>query len=296
MKGRHLFAVLEHLAGLETDDAETERLLEEGTLMNDLLSDADAGNRIPLKTLISAISQNNYTPYVAGASGLPVAVAESKLRNVLEQLMRKDPIQQNLWLSVGGTQVTLHNNPSENWYCQLAGTKTFRLYAPEDVSKLYPITFSQSFARQQRIFPRNFDYKAEYVYVFRDSGHLEAFPTPPSNQDTRLDAAVDRGNLDDPDLARLPKFKGVQETLCKTPAGTCLWVPMSWWHNVRADAGFNVALNLWFGSNATARTPRWDSEEDVERTLKALHDSMTHLTQQHRRQQRKAKPKEKGEL
>jgi hypothetical protein len=50
----------------------------------------------------------------------------------------REPSEVNLWFGSGGTVTPLHFDHQNNLFAQVYGTKTFRLYSPEDTACLYP--------------------------------------------------------------------------------------------------------------------------------------------------------------
>lgn len=158
----------------------------------------------------------------------------------------------NVWLSAGGTVSNLHNDPWDNWICQVAGNKSIQFYPPYDHDKMFPTVFNQ-------------DQGVDVQLHMRPSGELHERPV--SVPDAKIYSAV---NPRDPHPNMTADFASAERTSCTVKPGECIWFPRWWWHDVVAGEGsWNIGVNLW------AVTTRLDSHDKaLEKALKA---SMTKL-------------------
>lgn len=106
------------------------------------------------------------------------------------------------------TTVQTHFDISENIACVVAGRRRFTLFAPDQLPNLY-------------------------------LGPLESAPggTP-----------VSTTNLDEPDFNAHPKFRQALENAAQIELspGDALYIPMGWFHHVRALAPINMLVNYWW--------------------------------------------------
>jgi len=166
-----------------------------------------------------------------------------------EDLMKKEAISFFIWLSAGGTTSNLHYDPSKNWICQVMGEKEVTMFAPEDAEKMYPVTFED---------PK---FEMDKQLLLQQDGSLTSFPVPQQYKDNKVYAAVDNHA---PNFELFPAFKNATPWKCTVKAGSCIFVPQFWWHNIKslgrmdgvsADFGLNMATNMWFGNPARKKRP-----------------------------------------
>lgn len=110
----------------------------------------------------------------------------------------------NTWFGPAGTVSPLHTDPYHNILCQVVGKKYIRLYAPEESAKVYPRG--------------------------REAG------------------GVDMSNTSEVDVEKWdeetwPLFGGARYVEGVVGEGECLYVPVGWWHYVRAlTASWSVSF------------------------------------------------------
>lgn len=95
----------------------------------------------------------------------------------------------------GGTLTGLHSDISNNWFCQLRGTKEFLLFGPRQRDKVFP--------------SRKFDWGSEL-------------------------SEIDIAHLDRHDAATRAKFAEAEGWIARVGAGDALFVPGRTWHAVVA--------------------------------------------------------------
>jgi acyl-CoA synthetase (AMP-forming)/AMP-acid ligase II len=112
-----------------------------------------------------------------------------------------------------GTRTTAatHYDYSNNIACCLVGRRRFTLFPPDQIANLYP-------------------------------GPLE--PTPGGQVVSLVD-------LNDPDLARYPRFRNAADAgqVAELNPGDVLFYPALWWHQVEALAPFNAMMNYWWNTS-----------------------------------------------
>ncbi|RZL39330.1 MAG: cupin-like domain-containing protein [Rubrivivax sp.] len=66
--------------------------------------------------------------------------------------------------------------------------------------------------------------------------------------------------LDNPDLARFPRFEQALEAalVAELEPGDALYIPYAWWHHVQSLEGFNVLINYWW-DQAPPPAPPYDA-------------------------------------
>lgn len=113
-----------------------------------------------------------------------------------------------IWIG-NAVQVQTHFDTTDNLACVVAGNRRFTLFAPDQISNLYP-------------------------------GPLEF---------TLAGQPVSMVLPDAPDPDRYPRFAdalAAAETVDLAP-GDALYIPALWWHHVRSTGAFNVLVNYWWG-------------------------------------------------
>jgi hypothetical protein len=113
----------------------------------------------------------------------------------------------SIWIG-GATTATCHFDALDNIACCVAGKRRFILFAPDQISNLYP-------------------------------GPLE--PTPGG----QVISLVDFKN---PDFEKFPRFKEALLTaqVADLEPGDALYIPAMWWHHVESLEPYNVLVNYWW--------------------------------------------------
>jgi hypothetical protein len=112
-----------------------------------------------------------------------------------------------LWLGHASV-VSAHYDTLDNIACVVAGTRRFKLFAPETISHLYVGPLDHTMA----------------------------------GQPVSLAASAP------PDDERYPRFREVkdQALLAELQAGDAIYIPKLWWHQVEATSSFNALVNYWW--------------------------------------------------
>ena len=130
---------------------------------------------------------------------------------------------------VAGARTRLHYDQVDNLYLQLAGVKTFRLFAPADGGDLYPYPWHHPMDRSAQVDLRE--------------GMGEAARSA--------------------QLKRFPRFAEAQPIEVTLRPGDLLFLPAYWWHEVVTDAPaakhapdeLVVSVNFWFSTLPTLTRP-----------------------------------------
>eukprot|EP00929_Paragymnodinium_shiwhaense_P044291 TRINITY_DN22728_c0_g1_i1.p1 TRINITY_DN22728_c0_g1~~TRINITY_DN22728_c0_g1_i1.p1 ORF type:complete len:396 (+),score=47.34 TRINITY_DN22728_c0_g1_i1:95-1282(+) len=130
---------------------------------------------------------------------------------------------QKLWMSRGRSRSVVHQDDTEGMNCQIAGRKRFAMVHPRWRSK------AEAKANQ----PGRAD---KFGFI-----------------DTRLDseapgygAYFGRVDVDAVDLDRYPGWAGVEWYLAELNSGDCLYIPHGWYHQVSADRGRTLNVQVWY--------------------------------------------------
>ncbi len=117
------------------------------------------------------------------------------------------PDRVSVWIG-GATTATCHFDALDNIACCVAGKRRFTLFAPDQVSNLYP-------------------------------GPLE--PTPGG----QVISLVDFKN---PDFKQFPRFQQALENaqVAELEPGDALYIPSMWWHHVESLNSYNILVNYWW--------------------------------------------------
>jgi len=107
----------------------------------------------------------------------------------------------------GDNATPTHFDPDENLFCMVDGAKVVTLHHPGDGDCLYP----------------SGDRNAKSVF---------------SLVDPRLDGAEI--------AARFPKTADARPLEVTVRTGDMLYIPLGWWHFIRALPGRNMSINYWY--------------------------------------------------
>jgi hypothetical protein len=111
--------------------------------------------------------------------------------------------------------VSAHYDDSENIACVVSGQRTFTLFPPEQIENLY-------------VGPMDF--------------------TPAGAQLSLVD-------FNEPDFEKYPKFHQALDNalVAELEPGDAIYIPILWWHHVRAKGGVNVLVNYWEGGSINGK-------------------------------------------
>jgi hypothetical protein len=112
--------------------------------------------------------------------------------------------------------VSAHYDDSENIACVVSGKRVFTLFPPEQIENLY-------------VGPMDF--------------------TPAGAQLSLVD-------FNEPDFEKHPKFHQALDNalVAELEPGDAIYIPIHWWHHVRALGGVNVLVNYWEGGSINRTT------------------------------------------
>lgn len=104
--------------------------------------------------------------------------------------------------------IQTHHDMSDNIAVVVSGRRRFTLFPPDQVGNLY-------------VGPLDF---------------------------TPAGRPISLVSLDDPDLARFPRFADALETalVAELEPGDAIYIPTLWWHHVRATGPLNLLVNYWW--------------------------------------------------
>ena len=110
------------------------------------------------------------------------------------------------------SHIATHFDQSDNIAVVVAGVRRFVLFPPEQVANLY----------------------------------LGPLNRTPAGQPVSMVA------VDDPDLARYPRFANAMATaeVATLEPGDAIFIPALWWHNIRATGPLNLMVNYWLDARA----------------------------------------------
>ena len=109
------------------------------------------------------------------------------------------------------SHIACHYDSTDNLACVVAGHRRFTLYPPQAVGDLYVGPIDHTLAGQP------------VSMATEDPAHPE----------------------------RYPRFARAQAVIADLHPGDALYLPKLWWHQVDADAPFNLLINYWWDAHAT---------------------------------------------
>lgn len=179
------------------------------------------------------------------------STGETMLEGFIEELFARDGVLNGhpyLWLGDGSTLGKRHFDPYDNLLFQQAGSKTFTLSPPS--------SFSEGHLRE---------------------ANLKAESNPRKRGNGTATYSVSRGSLvTSTSLVHTTDSVDGRPTMdCLVEAGSVLFVPSFWWHEVQSAPGpeigvgekgattpINVAVNLWFPPLFDKAFPCTDCERE----------------------------------
>jgi hypothetical protein len=122
----------------------------------------------------------------------------------------------SIWIG-NKTQIACHYDAPDNIACVAVGKRRFTLFAPDQISNLYP-------------------------------GPIDFTPSG---------AAISMVDFNNPDFEKYPRFQTAIENawVAELDAGDALYLPSMWWHQVEALNSFNVLVNYWWKTTPTYMGP-----------------------------------------
>ena len=131
-----------------------------------------------------------------------------------------DDVEPTIWIS-NESKVAAHFDLSDNIACVALGSRTFRLYPPEQCENLY-------------LGP-----------ILNSPGGVPA---------SLVDSVA-------PDLERFPDFGSADEAcmVASLTAGDAIFIPSPWWHAVQSHDAVNVLINYWWNDDADTLVPSANS-------------------------------------
>ena len=208
----------------------------------------------PLAELASALSPPAFLPGAAAPSSEDSSSAGAALGSV----------SGNLWACPRAASTNPHFDSRHNCLMVLSGSKTVTLWSPAETRR-HRAGINAISAAHAGV--------AEAVAAEEGAG------------------ATGRGNREWPALSLLGANEGAGTTV-RVPAGSALFIPEGWWHQVESEAR-TVAVNYWFGGDREAITSkRPHAAQYIVRTLAAemLQQARTSLVRAARSQCRAHKP------
>jgi hypothetical protein len=170
-----------------------------------------------LLDLLEAYRSQPNPPGVA-AQSIPIGMALPGFPQAHPMPLVPAGVQPGLWLG-NATVTAIHQDPSENIACVLAGRRRFTVIPPDQVGNLY----------------------------------LGPFEITPAG------AAVSMADPEAPDLERFPRFREALAVaqVAELEPGDALFVPYMWWHHVRSLDPLNAMVNYWWAPESEGRgSPR----------------------------------------
>lgn len=186
--------------------AETEGRIFYNERMDGFNFERTAGQLLPT---MRALESNSFGRECCYVGSTPVDHHLPGLREASDIPMGDEKPLVSLWFG-NRTRVAAHFDLPENLACVVAGRRRFTLFAPEQVSNLYP-------------------------------GPLDFNPAG---------QAISMVDFYAPDFARFPRYREALQAalVAEMEPGDVLYVPSMWWHQVEGLGDLNVLVNYWWRS------------------------------------------------
>ncbi|CAM9580759.1 unnamed protein product [Chrysoparadoxa australica] len=177
--------------------------------------------------LHAELSESFYLEYSAVHQYLGSHVTDMiKLPDLIEET-ELELLLTNVWIGKGGTTSVLHYDDYENLLAQVRGTKELTLFPPREIENLY-------YTPRRKGIPK-YTYPGEFQRGELATSHQVVFSSSVF--------------LDNPDMAKHPRFRGLRPYHVTLQPGEVLFLPVYWHHEVKSspdDLMANIAINFWF--------------------------------------------------
>lgn len=160
-----------------------------------------------LRQIEQCKEQDNSPTLYMGSTNVMKGLPGFREQNTLSFGVSAGNVVMNSWMG-NQSHVAAHFDYPNNFACNVAGTRTFTLFPPEQLENLY-------------------------------IGPLEHNPAGP---------AISLVNPLDPDLSKHPKYSEALQNAWQATLepGDVLFIPGMWWHQVSAHSDFNMLINYWW--------------------------------------------------
>ncbi|KAK0708089.1 JmjC domain-containing protein [Lasiosphaeris hirsuta] len=160
---------------------------------------------------------------------LPPHMHADSHRPGLLNLIAADIYNSSMWLGLQPTYTPFHNDPNDNLFSQVRGTKLVRLLPPERGNALF------------------FQVKAEIAAQLSSSGHPS--PAKPASPGMRGEEMMQWREREAFHKAVWSEQAPAGIFEARLNPGDMLYIPRKWWHSVQSVGTYgalNVSMNWWF--------------------------------------------------
>lgn len=143
-----------------------------------------------------------------------------------------EPDAVNLWIGDDRSVTSLHNDPYENFYLVIQGSKTFTLFPPVEIYCMHEGRYRSS------------QYQKD-----KSSGKWKIVPKKLLNNESEMVPWIPIDPLR-PQYAKFPRFKYARGMRVTVSKGDLLYLPSLWYHHVQAHRSTQrdlvIACNWWY--------------------------------------------------
>ncbi|KAK3349260.1 cupin-like domain-containing protein [Lasiosphaeria hispida] len=160
---------------------------------------------------------------------LPPEMHADAHRPHLLDLLAIDVYNSSIWMGLQPTYTPFHNDPNDNLFCQVRGSKVVRLLPPERGNALF------------------FQVKAEIAAQLKREGRISLFR--PASPGVRGEEMMQWREREAFHKAVWSEQAPVGILEARLNPGDMLFIPRKWWHSVQSvgtRGALNVSMNWWF--------------------------------------------------
>ncbi|PLW52826.1 hypothetical protein PCANC_08865 [Puccinia coronata f. sp. avenae] len=140
----------------------------------------------------------------------------------------------NLWIGDERSVTSLHNDPYENFYMMIEGSKTFTLFPPVECYCMHEAEYRSS------------------QYLWDESEHAWKIVSKTQGEEQMQVPWIPVDPLE-PNYAKHPRFRFARSMSVQLDQGDLLYLPSLWYHHVQAHRtspnGLVIACNWWYDMN-----------------------------------------------
>ena len=159
-------------------------------------------------------------------------IEKQEFGNLINKLGKGDLYSTNSWVSGARTASNTHRDPLHNIFCQVVGTKYFRIFFPENEADIYPnhSVFNSNTSRIQKFF--------HVVHPNKDSCNE-------AGRSTGIHFEYTNYSQEELDRDGFSNFYNVKYRDCFLGAGDALYIPKRCWHYA-LSTDVSISVNYWF--------------------------------------------------
>ena len=157
---------------------------------------------------------------------------QDEFGNLINRLGKGDLYSTNSWVSGARTASNTHRDPLHNIFCQIVGTKYFRIFFPDNEADMYP---------NHSVFNSN----TSRIEKFFHAVHLDKGSSSEARKSTDTHFEYTNYSQEELDRDGFSNFYNVKYKDCFLSPGDVLYIPKRRWHYA-LSTDVSISVNYWF--------------------------------------------------